>query len=214
MQQPKRLRIAVVNDYELVVAGIASVLSEHSDRVEVVELDAQMPVISEVDVVLYDSFGQVQGSRIDVAGLMTNLHAKLVVFSWNTETAIVEDSLRAGADAYLSKGLTGEGLVDALERVHAGERITPFTVEMSEGDDFGRWPGSEHGLSPRESEVMALICQGLSNQEVAARAFLGVNTVKTYIRTLYRKIDVDSRTKAVLWGIEHGFMPDRVRHLG
>ena len=62
--------------------------------------------------------------------------------------------------------------------------------------------------------MLALICQGLSNQEITERAFLGLNTVKTYIRSLYRKIGVDSRTRALLWGIDHGFRPDHVRRPG
>ena len=60
--------------------------------------------------------------------------------------------------------------------------------------------------------MLALLCQGLSNQEITERAFLGMNTVKTHMRTHYRKIGVDSRTRAVLWGIDHGFRPDRARH--
>ncbi|WP_231123410.1 response regulator transcription factor [Nocardioides sambongensis] len=59
---------------------------------------------------------------------------------------------------------------------------------------------------------MALICQGLTNQEIGERAFIGVNTVKTYVRTLYRKVGVTNRAQAVLWGVEHGFQPDHTRH--
>jgi hypothetical protein len=57
----------------------------------------------------------------------------------------------------------------------------------------------------------ALITQGKSNAEIAQLTYLSPNTVKSYIRTIYRKIDVDSRTKAVLWGIGHGFTPDHHR---
>jgi NarL family two-component system response regulator LiaR len=58
---------------------------------------------------------------------------------------------------------------------------------------------------------MALITQGLSNKEIAQRAFLGINSVKTYVRTAYRKINVTSRAQAVLWGVENGFKPDTLR---
>lgn len=211
MEHPAPIRIAIVNDYEIVVAGIAAVLAPFSERVLVVELDARTPVVSKVDLVLYDSFGQVQGGEIDVEVLLHDTGAGLVVFSWNTDADLVARSLAAGASGYVGKGATAVELVEALERVHAGERVTP--TAPSGDDDFGRWPGEAQGLTPRESEVLALICQGLSNQEITARAFIGINTVKTYIRTLYRKIEVESRTQAVLWGIEHGFSPDRVRHL-
>jgi DNA-binding NarL/FixJ family response regulator len=62
--------------------------------------------------------------------------------------------------------------------------------------------------------VLALITQGFSNADVARLAFLSPNTVKSYVRTVYRKIGVESRTKAVLWGLDHGFRPDhrRIEH--
>ena len=75
----------------------------------------------------------------------------------------------------------------------------------------GDWPGRAAGLSPREAEVIALITQGLSNQEIADRAYLSINSVKTYIRSAYRKIGVTRRTQAVLWGVDNGFKPDTLR---
>ena len=76
---------------------------------------------------------------------------------------------------------------------------------------LGVWPGREFGLTEREAEVLALITQGLSNQEIAERSYLSINSVKTYIRTAYRKIGVTRRSQAVVWGMKHGFEPDRVR---
>ena len=63
------------------------------------------------------------------------------------------------------------------------------------------WPGRGEGLSDRASEILALITQGKSNAEVAAQTYLSPNTVKSYIRTIYRKIEVGSRTQAVLWDV-------------
>lgn len=203
------IRVAVVNDYELVVVGIAGILQRFPDQVEVVELDSGMSPEAEVDLVLYDSFGQAQGSSLDVESLVGRTSAKVVVFSWNTQPDLVEESMRAGAAGYISKGVSGSELVKQLERIHAGDRVV--TEEEDCDGEIGRWPGDEHGLSPREAEVLALICQGLSNDQICNRAFLSINTVKTYVRTLYRKIGVESRTQAVLWGIDHGFRPDHSR---
>ena len=58
---------------------------------------------------------------------------------------------------------------------------------------------------------MALIANGLTNQDIAERAFVSLNTVKTYIRSAYRKIGVERRTQAVLWALENGFVPDKER---
>ncbi len=207
----KPLRVAVVNDYEIVVVGIGAVLERYPDRVRVVELDSGVPVRSEVDLVLYDSFGQPQGAALDVPAVIGESGAKVVIFSWNTQRELVEQSLTAGVAGYISKSASADELVELLERIHAGDTVVP-TVDEDVDGTFGHWPGDEHGLSPREAEVLALICQGLSNQQITERAFLSINTVKSYVRTLYRKIGVESRTQAVLWGIDHGFRPDRVRH--
>lgn len=77
--------------------------------------------------------------------------------------------------------------------------------------DLGDRPGHDHGLSAREAEVIALITQGLANEEIASRIFCSINTVKSYIRAAYRKIGVHSRAHAVLWGVDHGFRPDTIR---
>ncbi len=220
------LRVAVVNDYEIVVAGIAAVLEPYAERVAVVETAAGLPVVSDVDGVLYDTYAQRQVDAVPVGELVPD-EARLVVFSWNGDAALVAASLAAGASGYVSKASTAQELVDALERVHAGERVVPADMLVAEGDvvpadpdhgadhrqELGRWPGDEFGLSARESEVLALICRGLSNEEITAQAFIGINTVKTHIRTLYRKIGVARRTQAVLWGHAHGFEPDRARSL-
>ncbi len=206
------IRVAIANDYEIVVVGIAGVLQRFSDRVNVVELDSSLPVQAEADLVLYDSFGQMQGASLDVESVVGSSGGRLVVFSWNVQPELVEESLAAGAAGYISKSVTGERLVELLERVCAGERVVPETTDAADGA-FGHWPGDDHGLSPREAEVLALICQGLGNDEIADRAYLSINTVKTYVRTLYRKIGVESRTRALLWGIDHGFRPDRSRVL-
>jgi DNA-binding NarL/FixJ family response regulator len=73
------------------------------------------------------------------------------------------------------------------------------------------WPERNEGLTDRESEILALITQGKSNADVAALTFLSPITVKPYIRTIYRKIGVASRTQAMLWGVRHGFTPDHHR---
>lgn len=212
-EQARPVRIAIVNDYELVVAGVAALLAPYRDRVEVVEIDSGLPVASDVDVVLYDSFGQEQGDAVDVDALLGGTPARYVVFSTNLQPDLVERSFANGAAGYIPKTVTAEELVTLLERVHAGERVEPERSEPVDGGELGRWPGEELGLSQREAEVLGLITQGLSNDEIAKHAYLGINTVKTYIRTLYRKIDVTRRAQAVAFGIEHGFRPDRVRHV-
>jgi two-component system, NarL family, response regulator LiaR len=203
------LRLAIVDDYAVVIAGVASFLA--AERIEVVETGASQPVISDVDIVLYDTFAQVDGDGIDLEDFVRDSGAKVVIYSWNLQPKLIAEAMAGGARGYLSKVLTGPQVVAALERVMRGEIvILPGDSETSE-DGAGDWPGRSAGLTPREAEIVALITQGLSNQEIAERAFLSINSVKTYIRTAYRKINVTSRSQAVLWGVDNGFKPDTLR---
>ncbi len=207
------LRIAVVNDYEVVVHGVAAMLRTYRDRIEVVELDATTEVISPVDIALYDTFAQAQGDQGAVADLVGN-HAvrQVAVYTWNLDQDLRQASLRQGAAGYLSKRLPAKDLVEALEQINAGAVVVS---EEATGRALvgGDWPGREEGLTPRESEVLALITQGLTNAEIVERTCLSINSVKSYIRTCYRKIEVTTRPRAVIWGLGHGFGLDHSRAL-
>jgi DNA-binding NarL/FixJ family response regulator len=204
--------IALVDDYDVVLAGVAHMLDPYRDRVLIAEIDANKPVDDEVDIVLYDSFAQPESDHHEISELVANPRARrVVVYTWNFHPALVENATQIGVSGYLSKTLTARELVLALEAVHAGETVIstpPPRARSAAGLD---WPGRREGLTDREAEVLALITQGKSNAEVAKLAHLSPNTVKSYIRTIYRKIDVASRTQAVLWGVAHGFTPDHHR---
>lgn len=216
MKNPNPIRLAVVDDYEVVVSGLAKMLDRYQDRVRVVELDvsAEGPdVTQEVDIALYDTFGQAQGDRAALGHLLDSPNiGHVVVYTWNFQPELVRRSLEAGIKGYLSKTLPASELVAALERVQAGETIV--SAEVGTGPIAGEWPGREEGLTHREAEVLALITQGLSNNDIAAQTHLSINSVKSYIRTGYRKIGVTSRSQAVLWGVRHGFEPDHRRIVG
>ena len=204
------IRLALVDDYEVVLVGVAHMFDEYRDRVEVVEIDAREPVTSPVDIVLYDTFAQPEADADEIETLIANpLAHRVVVYTWAFAPEVIEAALARGACGYLSKTLQAADLVDALERIHDGEVVVSPKPGRSRSTATHDWPGRVEGLTERESEVIALITQGHSNREIAALTFLSPNSIKMYIRSSYRKIGVSSRTQAVLWGIDHGFKPDR-----
>jgi DNA-binding NarL/FixJ family response regulator len=218
MRRPKSsapITVALVDDYDVVLAGLARMLDGYRDRVVVAEIDANEAVHDVVDIALYDSFAQPESDHDEVAALVANPRARrVVVYTWNFHPDLVESARRLGVHGYLSKTLPARDLVAALEAVHAGDQVVSEAARRT-GSGLGLdWPGRAEGLTDRESEILALITQGMSNAEVARLTFLSPNTVKSYIRTLYRKINVASRTQAVLWGVKHGFTPDhhRIEH--
>jgi NarL family two-component system response regulator LiaR len=204
-----RLRLAIVDDYAVVIAGVAAFLAD--EDIDVVETGASLPVVTDVDIVLYDTFGQVQGDGLDLEDFVRDSGARVVIYSWNLQPDLIERAIAGGASGYLSKVLTGPEIVDALRRVNLGEVVVRVGDHETSVGGEGDWPGRSFGLSPREAEILALITQGLSNQEIADRSYLSINSVKTYIRSAYRKIEVTRRSQAVLWGVRNGFEPDTVR---
>ena len=203
------IRVAIVNDYAVVVAGVAGLLAD--ERIDVVETGALTPVRTDVDIVLYDTFGQVQGDGIDLEDFVRDSRAKVVIYSWNLQPDLVQRAIEGGASGYLSKVLTGPQIVEALERIMGGESVILVGDNETSVDAAGDWPGRATGLSPREAEVIALITQGLRNQQIADRAYLSINSVKQYISSAYRKINVTTRAQAVLWATRNGFEPDTKR---
>jgi DNA-binding NarL/FixJ family response regulator len=209
------ITVALVDDYDVVLMGVAKMFDQYRDRVVVAELDSNEAVEDAVDIVLYDSFAQPESDHDEIAVLVANPRARrVVVYTWNFHPDLIRSAQQQGAHGYLSKTLPARELVAALEAVHAGETViseVPPRARSAVGLD---WPGRGEGLSDRESEILALITQGRSNADVAAVTYLSPNTVKSYIRAIYRKIGVGSRTQAVLWGVKHGFTPDhhRIEH--
>jgi len=206
------MTIALVDDYDVVLVGVAQILEPYRDRVVVAEIDANKGVADPVDIVLYDAFAQPESDQDEIRVLIDNPRARrVVVYTWNFHPDLVDSARRLGVRGYLSKTLPARDLVAALEAVHAGKVVVSEPPGRARSTSGLNWPGRGDGLTDRESEILALITQGKSNAEVAALTFLSPNTVKSYIRTIYRKINVASRTQAVLWGVGNGFSPDHHR---
>jgi DNA-binding NarL/FixJ family response regulator len=206
------ITVALVDDYDVVLLGVAQMLDQYRDRVVVAEIDSNEPLDDPVDIVLYDSFAQLESDHEQIRVLVENPRARrVVVYTWNFHPDLVDSARRQGARGYLSKTLTARDLVAALEAVHAGEVVVSDQPPRARSTIGLNWPGRGEGLTDRESEILALITQGKNNADVAALTFLSPNTVKSYIRNIYRKIDVASRTQAVLWGVNNGFTPDHHR---
>jgi DNA-binding NarL/FixJ family response regulator len=207
------LTVAVVNDHELIVRGVAAMLEPYGHLVRVVELDADLIPESPVDVALYDTFTHTSLDEPDLDDLARSPRiGRLVLYTWVLTDELLVRARARGVQAALPKSLDGEGLAAALVKVHEG-LLDLVTVSEEPVMASQSWPGRDQGLTPRESEIVALVTSGLSNNEIAERTYLSINSVKSYIRSAYRTMGVTTRSQAVLWGIDHGMAPTRMRIL-
>ncbi len=129
----------------------------------------------------------------------------VVVVSVNSQSADVLRAIQAGASAYLTKGASREELLRALSEVIEGRSFLHAEIahvvfeKVRQPRPTGVEP-SDH--TPREQVILDMLCQGHAPKEIGEALFLSVSTVKTHIRSLYRKMDVSSRTQLVLKAVE------------
>ncbi len=192
----RRTAIALVNDYELVLRGIAEMLRPYTDRIDVVELDVAHNPDHRVDVALFDPYGNAQLGLDRVSSLTQDPKVgSVAIYTWTLTAGQRDAAIAAGAHGVIAKSTAPDELVDALLEIAAGG--TFVSAEFSE-DETLPWPGQEFGLTLRESEVAALLADGLSNREIARSLWISENTVKTHLKAIYQKTAVSSRAQAVV----------------
>ena len=195
MHAAEPLKIVIVNDYEIVVRGLAAMLEPFDERVKIVELEAGGVPTGPADIALFDTFAGRRSALARIDAMAEDLLVGMVVlYTWDLPDGFASDIGERAVDAVILKSTTGEQLVDALERIHRGE-------PMARGGQ-DPLPGIPT-LTEREQEVLALLACGLGNQAIADELYLSVDTVKTHVRKVFAKLGVHNRTRAALLATEH-----------
>nr|WP_042191385.1 response regulator transcription factor [Kibdelosporangium sp. MJ126-NF4] len=211
------VRIVLVDDHEMILQGLKSMLLPFRGRVQVLgqarNADDAVTVVSGLspDIVLCDV--RLQGaSGLDLCRRLLERHpaVRIVLLSVYDDEQYLFQALRAGASGYLLKQITGEELVRQLERVHGGERVIDTALAGRAVETAARlasgefWPGARQGLTHRESEVLSYMVTGMSNRAIAGRLVVGEETVKSHLRAIYRKLEVSDRAGAVAVALREG----------
>jgi len=211
------VRLVLVDDHEMVIEGLKAMLAAFTDRVQVVGqavgAERAIDVVAELDpdIVLCDV--RMQGlSGLDLCQALRERDPdrKVVMLSVYDDEQYLFQALRVGASGYLLKSISSDELVRQLEMVHRGQpAIDPGmaaravdTAARIQRDEF--WPGARHGLTQRESEILSLVVNGLSNRAIATKLVIGEETVKTHLSSIYRKLGVNDRTGAVATALREG----------
>ncbi|MEO9322901.1 response regulator transcription factor [Nocardioides sp. C4-1] len=194
-------RVAVVSPLDVVRNGLETMLGHHPVEVTVVELFTGIGA-DQPDVILYDAIGLHEGDGADLDFFVRDTGAAVLVVSPDLRPDLASRALARGADGFFSLGVDDDELLAA---VLGASGLDPVADAAGGPDAVEHRLGHDVGLTPREIDVLTLITQGLSNQEIAAHSYLSINSVKTYIRSAYRRIGVTSRSQAVVWCLQHGF---------
>ncbi|GAB3446747.1 response regulator transcription factor [Phycicoccus ginsengisoli] len=204
------IRLLLADDHPVVRAGLRAVLESEAD-IEVVDAVATGEAAVErardgdLDVVLMDlQFGTGAGGIAATGriGALPGGPRVVVLTTYDTEADIIA-AVEAGACGYLLKDAPPEELVAAVRAAAAGRSALAPAVT---GRLLERMRTPATSLSPRESEVLTLVADGLSNEQIAQRLFLSQATVKSHLVHIFTKLDVDSRTAAVATAVGRGLI--------
>jgi DNA-binding NarL/FixJ family response regulator len=211
------VRLLLVDDHQVVLEGLASMLASQASRVVIAaatttaEDALRLAAERQPDVVLLDV--RLRGaSGLDLCAELVKRHPgiKVVFFTVYDDEQYLFQALRVGASGFLLKTTTGPELADHLDRVMDGDvavdsslagRVAMTAARLQSGEF---WPGARTGLTQRESEVLGLMVRGLSNRAIALRLSIGEDTVKTHARAVYRKLEVTDRAQAVAAALREG----------
>jgi DNA-binding NarL/FixJ family response regulator len=226
---PAAVRVVVADDHQVIRTGYAALLDSQPDftvigtacdgaeavricdelRPDVVLMDVRMPGMDGIEATRRLAGSGKDGPRI------------LVLTTFDLDE-YVYDALRAGASGFLLKDVTAERLFDAVRVVAAGEALLAPTVTRRLISEFARLRPQPDAapttalsaLTPRETQVLRLVAEGLSNPEVAARLVVTEETVKTHVSRVPNKLRLRDRTQAVVTAYESGLVVPRSREAG
>jgi DNA-binding NarL/FixJ family response regulator len=218
MDDGRAIRVFLLDDHEIVRDGVRA-LFEGVDGMEVVgeagtaaealaRIPPTRPDVAILDVQLPD------GSGVAVCREVRSAHPEvqcLMLTSFSDDEALF-DAIVAGAAGYLLKQIRGIDIVDAVQRVAAGQSLLDPTLTRRVLDRMREPPKEDERLArltPQERKILALIAEGLTNRQIAERMFLAEKTVKNYVSNLLAKLGMQRRTQAAVFGADVLRDPDR-----
>jgi DNA-binding NarL/FixJ family response regulator len=202
------ITVLLVDDHHLVRRGFrrlleddpaVAVVGEASDGEEAIRLAAALaPRVVVMDCAMPGTSGLAATRRI----LAAQPHVAILMLSMHAERTLVSQALEAGARGYVLKNAIDLDLASAVKRVAAGETVLDPTVTQAAALKGER----DHGLSPRELEVLQLICQGHANRAIAARLNLSVNTISVHRANIMSRLGVHKTAELVVYALRHGLV--------
>jgi two-component system, NarL family, response regulator DevR len=213
------IRIAIIDDHEMVRAGLRAILEPEPDFDIVSESGSTEGIVelvrrSRPDVVLLDArmpgIGGAEACRLLAA---SHPQSAVLIVSTYSDEVLIDECITAGAKGYLIKDIERFALKDSIRAVSRGEGAVSPAVARKVLERL-RDPGApktaagppEPPLSESQRQVLRLIAEGFSNREIAAKIHLSENTVKSHVQEIFRKLQVRNRVEAALRATREGWL--------
>jgi NarL family two-component system response regulator LiaR len=206
----EKINVLIVDDHDMVRRGLKAYLTTQPDIHVVAEAAngrtaLQLAKDHLPDVILMDLLME-DGNGIDATREIMSCHAacKIIILTSYYDDEQVFPALQAGAFSYLLKTSRGEEIATAIRRARAGESVIEAKVATKMADRLrGQNKNLHDELTARELDVLGLLGNGLTNQEIADRLVIGIKTVKTHVSNILTKLELNDRTQAAIYANRH-----------
>ena len=205
------IKVLLVDDHEMVRLGVSSYLSIQND-IEVIgeaengKVGFEKAMELRPDVILMDLVMDIMDGIESTKAIMKEWpEAKIVIVTSFIDDEKVYPALEAGASSYILKTSTASTIANAIRSTYKGETILEpeVTGKMMERLTKKHVHQLHEDLTNREQEILMLIAQGNSNQEIADALFITLKTVKTHVSNILAKLEVEDRTQAAIYAFKH-----------
>ena len=209
MTPTQPIRVLLVDDHAMVRRGLATFLMAFDDLEmagEAASGDAAIQQCAKVqpDVVLMDiMMPGLDGVAATRAIRQQSPQVQVIALTSFKEEGMIQGVLQAGAIGYLLKDVSAEELAQAIRAAHAGRATLSPEVTQALVRSVSQPPALGHDLTAREKEVLALMVQGFSNNEIAEKLVVSPSTIKSHVSSILSKLGVGSRTEAVALAVRH-----------
>lgn len=216
MKGIEQIRILIADDHALVREGLQSIISTEADMQVVGEAADGVAAVQQAhdlkpDIILMDMIMPGQDGLVAIRQLkQENSPARIIVLASFADDQKIFPAIKAGAQGYLLKDILPDQLLQAIRDVYRGESSLHPTIARKVMAEFNRDPAlasTIEMLTAREVDVLKLIAQGYSNQEIAEELVLSKGTVGKHVNRILEKLHVVNRTQAALYALREGLAP-------
>ncbi|KAA9301688.1 MULTISPECIES: response regulator transcription factor [Aerococcus] len=208
------IKVLIVDDHEMVRLGVASYLAIQEDIEVIAEAvngqEAYDKAMSlHPDLILMDVvMDEMDGIEATQAILADWPEARILMVTSFLDDDKLYPAIEAGAKGYILKTSSAQEIAQAIRQVMAGQEVMTQAVaeKMQEDKHKAKERQLHDDLTKRELEVLALIAEGKSNQEIADLLFITLKTVKTHVSNILSKLEVSDRTQATIYAFKHGLV--------